>query len=158
MRGDALDYLSYTISGIRSSSFFRGIAIRFTPTGIEFCQGRSKTLSRNFTLSRISGGGDQLLDERSGAHIEEFASLIHLESRLAHISVGAKLNVGSSAGCAGPAAQLRGETLAVGLEPIGQFHDGQFGKGGVRIGKTYDVVEYFSCGRHGGPTRDDRDA
>ena len=70
------------------------VSVRLAAGGIEFRQGRGETLPRGFALLRIGCGSNRLLDERSVAHVEELARLIQLESRLADIPVGAKLDVG----------------------------------------------------------------
>ena len=65
-----------------------------------------------------------------------------------------KLDEGPCARRANLAAKLRGETLTVGLEAFGRLHSGKLGEGGIRIGKTDDVVEHLASGRHCGPACD----
>ena len=95
------------------------LPVRLAAGRIEFRQGRREPLPRGFTLGRVGSGINQRLDERGVAHIEELARLVQLESRFADVPVGVKLDVGPCTGRARLAAELRGETLAVGLEPAG---------------------------------------
>ena len=131
------------------------VPVRLAAGRIEFRQGRGQPLPGGLALRRIGRGIDRLLDERGVAHVEELARLVQLESRLADVPVGVKLDVGPGAGRARLAAELRGETLAVGLETFGRLDAGKLGEGGVGIGKAHDVVEHFSRGRHGGPAGDE---
>ena len=134
------------------------VSVRLARGRVEFRQDRGEPLPAALLCSVSVGRINGLLDERRVAHVEELARLVQLESRLADEPVGAKLDVGPCARRARLAAKLRGEALAVGLEAFGRLDAGKLGEGGIRIGKTHDVVEHLSRGRHGGPACDERDA
>ena len=86
------------------------------PAGLSSAKTAARRCRAALLCVRIGRGSNRLLDEGGVAHVEELARLVQLESRLADVPAGAKLDVGPGAGRARLAAELRGETLAVGLE------------------------------------------